>query len=159
MLCHVYSYGAYNEPRSPFSVGSTSSESEAITLDPVARRVTTPQGMATFTCHARRGNITAAQWKLNNTRAEAFDQTNIRTHFIEMSVGNLSSLVLRFIPLEWNNTNIRCEGTFASGTVIISEACTLLLQGTYVTHNEIISAMDLQETTQEDQSMHPWYLH
>lgn len=102
---------------------------EAITLDPAAHRVTIPRGMATFTCYARRGDITAVQWKLNNTRAETFNQTNVLTDFIEMSVGNLGSLVLRFVPLEWNNTNIHCEGTFASGTVMISETCTLLLQG------------------------------
>jgi hypothetical protein len=71
----------------------------------------------------------AAQWRLNNTAAGEFNQTIVRTELVVMPVGNLSSLVLWYTPLEWNNTVIQCVGTFESGAQLSTGRCLLILQG------------------------------
>lgn len=129
---------------------------DAITLDPAARRVTIPGGMAAFTCYARIGNITAVQWRLNDTRAETFNHTNVLTDFIHTQVGNLGSLILRHIPLEWNNTRIRCEGTFESGTELTSGTCTLLLQGSKGCMYALHDCVKLGSRSISYHSMHAW---
>lgn len=100
-------------------------------MDPEENRITIPLGRAAFTCYATWDDLTAIQWKMNNTRVENFDGDHVRVDFIRTIAGNVGSLVLMDIPVEWNNTIVQCVGTFPSGNQLATHNSTLLLQGSY----------------------------
>ena len=101
-------------------------------MDPEGNRITIPLGRAAFTCYATWDDLSAVQWKLNNTRAEDFDRNHVTVELVRTRAGNVGSLVLMDIPVEWNNTIVQCVGTFPSGNQLATHNSTLLLQGTCV---------------------------
>ncbi len=102
---------------------------ESLAVTPQTRTVTTPEGMASFLCFPSQGNISSVQWLINGSRLEDHNLRNISHEFVISVHGNFGALVMREVPVEWNNTMVHCTAVFESAATLTSNRCTLLLQG------------------------------
>ena len=100
-------------------------DEEKLALLPDDKRVAFVDSAGSFTCYAKRGDLKMATWAINdNALHENSPAVDIK--FIQQPVGNLGSLVMRHIPVELNNSQVTCEGTFQSGNRQIKSAHLIL---------------------------------
>jgi len=99
----------------------------SVILLPEHQLVSTPGGSAGFFCRSLGAghSVHSIQWLVNGSLVETVHLPNVMATF----AAGLGRLDFTNIPVEYNETIVRCVGTFPDGTTSTSPPSSLLLQG------------------------------
>lgn len=95
---------------------------------PVGQFISASDDRAAFNCISQLPGLTSVQWLLNGTQFESLDLVGVEVDFSS----RIGLGIIGFVNLTdaYNNTVIRCLGTFSSGDTYASiDASLLIIQG------------------------------